>query len=50
MKLRYISMGCESEATMTLVILFNVSCVVIGICHTSTCHEEGAWGFVMFDG
>lgn len=50
MKLRYISMGCESEATMTLVISFNMSCVVIGICDTSTCHEEGAWGFFMFDG
>ncbi len=50
MKLRYISMGCESETTMTLVISFNVSCVVIGLCHASTCHEEGAWGFVMFDG
>jgi hypothetical protein len=50
MKLRYISMGYESQATMTLVILFNVSCVIIGICHASTCHNEGAWGFVMFDG
>lgn len=30
--------------------LFCAMCVVIGICHASTCHEEGAWGFVMFDG
>jgi hypothetical protein len=51
MKLRYISMGYESQATQWPWLFCSMYLVLfIGICHASTCHKEGAWGFVMFDG
>jgi hypothetical protein len=45
MKLRYISMGYESQATMTLVILFNVSCVVYRYLSCFNMPQGGSMGF-----